>query len=198
MLKNTSGQLVSFEAIDVTTGARKVGDAANITPYCQIDGGTLNALGTLTVTEWAIGKSGTGLYYMQPGQSETNGNNILYFGLSSTANIWCKPRFIDMFPIGFNLMLDLSGSGALAQPVQVQNTSTFTNANADALLDRVDAIETGWTLRQALRILLSALGGKASGLPLNPKYRNAIDTKDRITATTDADGNRTVVTLDGT
>lgn len=69
---------------------------------------------------------------------------------------------------------------------------------ADALLDRADAIETAWTLRQALRVILAALGGKVSGANTNsPTFRNATDTKNRITAVTDASGNRTSVTLDG-
>lgn len=76
------------------------------------------------------------------------------------------------------------------------------NANADAVLDRANGIETGWTLRQAFRIILAALGGKSSGGAAtgasSPVFRDATDTKDRITATVDASGNRTSVTLDGT
>lgn len=73
------------------------------------------------------------------------------------------------------------------------------NANADALLDRANAIETGWTIRKAVRIMAAALGGKASGLDANaPVYRDLTDAKNRITATTDANGNRSAVTLDGT
>ena len=45
--------------------------------------------------------------------------------------------------------------------------------------------------------MASALAGKATGLPNAPVFRDINDTKDRITATTDNDGNRSVVTLDG-
>jgi len=70
------------------------------------------------------------------------------------------------------------------------------NEIADALLDRTNGIETSYTLRQALRIVLAAAGGKASGLnTTEAKYRDVGDTVDRITATVDADGNRTAVTL---
>lgn len=73
------------------------------------------------------------------------------------------------------------------------------NAAADALLDRANAIETAWTVRRVLRIMSAAMGGKASGAATNtPVYRDITDTKDRITATTDVNGNRTAVTLDGT
>jgi hypothetical protein len=72
------------------------------------------------------------------------------------------------------------------------------NSNADALLDRVNAIETGFSLRQALRVVLSALAGKLSGGgTTNITIRDATDTKNRIVATVDSDGNRTNVTLDG-
>ncbi len=72
------------------------------------------------------------------------------------------------------------------------------NANADALLDRTSAIETGVTLRGALRIIAAACAGKASGLATTTAvYRNAVaDSKARITATVDEDGNRTAVTTD--
>lgn len=71
-------------------------------------------------------------------------------------------------------------------------------ASADAFLDRADAIETGLTPRGALRLASAALAGKVSGADANaPVFRNAVaDSKDRITATTDATGNRTAVTVD--
>lgn len=69
---------------------------------------------------------------------------------------------------------------------------------ADALLDRADAIESGLTLRNATRLIAAACAGKASGLATTTAvYRNAVaDSKDRITATVDANGNRTGVTTD--
>lgn len=70
-------------------------------------------------------------------------------------------------------------------------------ANADALLDRAAGIETGVTPRQALRGILAAALGKLSGAATTTVViRDANDTKDRITATVDADGNRTAVTKD--
>lgn len=72
-----------------------------------------------------------------------------------------------------------------------------TTANATALLDLSAGVETGWTLRQALRVMLAALAGKASGLgTATAVYRNVGDTKNRISATVDVDGNRSAVTID--
>ncbi len=71
------------------------------------------------------------------------------------------------------------------------------NANADALLDRSAGVETSYTLRQALRVILSAAAGKLSGgATTTNTFRDVNDTKDRIVATVDDDGNRTAVTLD--
>jgi len=56
----------------------------------------------------------------------------------------------------------------------------------------------GFTLEEAQKIGLAALGGKLSGAATSTNtIRAADDSKARITATVDADGNRTAVTLDG-
>lgn len=59
-------------------------------------------------------------------------------------------------------------------------------------------LETGLTWKNALRLIASAAAGKASGLATTTAvYRNAVaDDKNRITATVDADGNRTAITYD--
>ena len=69
---------------------------------------------------------------------------------------------------------------------------------AETLLDRPAAIE-GFSPRQMWRLISAVLFGKAAGLATTTAtYRDIADTKDRITATVDADGNRTVVTRDAT
>lgn len=70
-------------------------------------------------------------------------------------------------------------------------------AGVDAIID--DVIEGTLTLRQAVRIYLAALAGKsAGGGTATITFRDKADSKNRISATVDADGNRTAVTLDGT
>lgn len=70
--------------------------------------------------------------------------------------------------------------------------------NAAAYLDLANGIETGLTPRQAQRLLVAAAAGKLSGAATTTiVIRNAVaDSKDRITATVDADGNRSAITLD--
>ena len=67
---------------------------------------------------------------------------------------------------------------------------------ADALLDHAAGVETGRTLRQALRIILAALAGKASIVGSTITFRDTNDSVNRIVALTDEDGQRLTVTLD--
>lgn len=65
-----------------------------------------------------------------------------------------------------------------------------------AVLEAV--IEPGLTLRQALRLLAAATAGKLSGGgSTTVTIRNAVDdSKNRIVATVDSEGNRTAITYD--
>jgi hypothetical protein len=80
----------------------------------------------------------------------------------------------------------------------ITQTSRFDTSNvADAALDEV--IEGTLTMRQALRVYLAALAGKsAGGGTTTITFQNLAGDDDRITATVDADGNRSAVTLDVT
>jgi hypothetical protein len=83
-----------------------------------------------------------------------------------------------------------------AQPVAVADVPTA-NQNADALLDRVNGVETGWSLRATLRIIFSVLAGRSSGLEgLSVAFRDVNNTVTRVSATVDANGDRTQLTLD--
>lgn len=66
---------------------------------------------------------------------------------------------------------------------------------AASLLDNED-IETGYSLREALRLILAAVAGKVSGAgTATITIRSATDGSNRIVATVDSNGNRTAVTL---
>jgi hypothetical protein len=72
------------------------------------------------------------------------------------------------------------------------------DAIAVALLDLVDAIEAGVPVRKALRAILAATGGKSSGGGTGTEtFRNAVaDSKNRLVATVDSNGNRSAITYD--
>lgn len=78
-------------------------------------------------------------------------------------------------------------------PAYFNNTELTDVANAVWSL----AIETGYTAKQSMRLMLSALAGKLSGAATaTVTIRNAADSKNRIVATVDSDGNRSAVTHD--
>jgi len=95
-----------------------------------------------------------------------------------------------------NLPADPADASDIAALIDALPTA---NENADALLDRASGVETGYTPRQALRLILAALAAKLSGAATTTVViRDIGDSKDRITATVDANGNRTAVTVDAT
>jgi len=79
------------------------------------------------------------------------------------------------------------------------NVITAASMNADASTEiattlLATAIDGTTTWAESVRLANSALGGKASGLNTTTAvYRDLADSKDRITATVDADGNRSAV-----
>ena len=72
-----------------------------------------------------------------------------------------------------------------------------TQTLADGILDRTAGVESGFTLRQGLRLMLAALAGKLSGAGTTTiTIRAANDAKSRVIATVDAAGNRSALFLD--
>jgi len=95
-----------------------------------------------------------------------------------------------------NNIFDVENGILNQNQVQViaQNSAGLVNADIT-----VQIVEGTRTVKGALRLILAALAGKLSGAGGSTiTIRDADDTKDRITATVDASGNRTDVTLDDT
>lgn len=64
------------------------------------------------------------------------------------------------------------------------------------LLDN-QKVESGFSVRESMRLMLATMAGKLSGSPgTSISIRNVTDTKTRISATVDASGNRSAVTYD--
>lgn len=112
-------------------------------------------------------------------------------------------------PAGASLSADVAAVQAKttnlpASPAAVGSAMTLTSGErtsvADALLDRADAIETGLTVRGAHRLEAAAAAGVLSGAATSTVViKNAVaNTKTRITATVDSDGDRSAVTTDVT
>ncbi len=109
-----------------------------------------------------------------------------------------KTDLIPASPAAVGSAMTLEASYDAAKAAAPAGASmALTSAAVDAVLDEV--VEGSTTFRQALRLLLSALVGKVSGAPAGPiAFRDLADTKDRITATVDEDGNCTAITRDAT
>jgi hypothetical protein len=91
---------------------------------------------------------------------------------------------------GFQLLGDTVGT-----VTTLTNKSGFTLAAAgvDAILD--EPVDGTLTLRQAIMLIKAACAGKSSGGGTDTiVFRDHADSKNRITATVDANGNRTAVT----
>lgn len=63
------------------------------------------------------------------------------------------------------------------------------------IFDKPDGVETGYTLRQALRVMAAGICGRVSGGPNHPIFRNLPDTANRMESIDDVNGNRTTVVL---
>lgn len=103
----------------------------------------------------------------------------------------------------YNLVGSIPDSGANAQAlldsdVTVHNFPNTVGLFINKIFSLDDTIEGTLTLRKIIKLIASALFGKSfGGGTANVGFRDTQDTKNRISATVDANGNRTNVTLDG-
>ena len=88
-------------------------------------------------------------------------------------------------------------AGAQMDLINIPNATAVTAFTDDVFAEQVEGTVT---FRQWIRRAASILFGKASGggVAGSKKFRNLADTKDRVDATTDANGNRTGVNFDDT
>jgi len=91
----------------------------------------------------------------------------------------------------------VSTQASASATISAPTAEVIQAANA-AMWDDVDAVESGITLRGALRLLLSFAAGNTVGLPVTTSFKAVGGTKTRIMGMVDGDGNRTVTSLDAT
>lgn len=100
--------------------------------------------------------------------------------------------------------LMVAGSVYLLDDTQIHRGHDAVDRLYDTTLDSIvnalltgQDLETGVNLQQTLRALLAVLVGKISGANSSTiRIRDVNDTKDRVVASVDSDGNRTSVSLD--
>jgi hypothetical protein len=77
-----------------------------------------------------------------------------------------------------------------------KETADWATSGHPARTDLIPGTQDGRTYAETILLMASVLLGKVSGLPTAPIFRALDDSQNRITATTDAQGNRTAVTYD--
>lgn len=124
--------------------------------------------------------------------SDTSGTTTLLSRIGSSINI--TGGLVDINnKTGFSLTSAYNNAQTAAQD---GDNMGLTTTAMNALLDLSNGVETGFTLRQALRLMLSALCGQLSGAATTTvTIRDVNNTTNRIVATVDSNGNRSAVTL---
>jgi hypothetical protein len=128
-------------------------------------------------------------YYSVP--LDTTDTNTLGTFRVAVSKSGALPVWQDYMVVPANVWDSMFGASTLNV-----NVATLSSAAVDSILD--DPVEGSYTMRQLLRLMASALFGKASGGgTATITFRDLGDSKDRITATVTSNGNRTTVVLDG-
>jgi hypothetical protein len=94
MLKNKAGQKIAMYAHDTSADVPKTGDAANITGQYSLDGAATVAITDTNPTELDAADA-PGVYIFDLEQAETNGDMIVFYAKSSTADVQLDPLIID-------------------------------------------------------------------------------------------------------
>lgn len=207
--KATTSQSLYFEILDSTsnTGGRKTGlayNTAGLTAYYVRNGGAATAitLATLAAANSAWSSGGfkevdatnmPGIYRLDiPDLSIYYGAESVVFtlkGASGMVQVSSEVQFIDVAVSDVYYQLGLPVGADLSADIQA----------IKALVNLIPGTKDGKTFAERFTLISAVILGKASGLGTTTAVFRALDdSKDRITATVDANGNRSAVTLDAT
>jgi len=213
---NTGTVLDNVHLIDATiTG---VLDGASTVGSCLLD--TLTVISGLVHNSWLLntvtlggaatadfincssGVPGAGTPTLNMGGSGNDMSFRNYSGGLLVTNLTAEQNVsLDIMPGAITLDATVTAGTFYVRGVgTLTDNSTATLVNTDGLADTTvweHVIEPGFTAEEMLRLVASSAAGKLAGADTtNVTIRDLGDTKDRITATVDANGNRTAVTHD--
>lgn len=217
MPSGVTDQVIYFVAVDATDLKTRETGLTSFTVYRSRNGGSATAYTTPTVTELSSSNM-PGVYSLLLDEDMTidSGDHsqemVLHITQASMAPV---TRVIELYrpDVTAGTTLGVSSGNAQISATDIRSAVGLASANldtqidalptanenADGLLDRSSGVESGLTPRQALRLMASVLFSKASGLGTSTAvFRNFGDSKDRVTATVDANGNRSAITTDAT
>jgi hypothetical protein len=129
-------------------------------------------------------------------------------GVTLTRVVELVNNFRIQFEDGQYAVNIIGGNSNIADAV-VKNMVSVNTANSAGLVELTPTdfddlmdnqiVEGGLSVREAMRVILAVLAGKVSGAGTTAiTFRDTSDTKNRVAATVDANGNRTAITLDPT
>lgn len=103
-------------------------------------------------------------------------------------------------PITLNIQYAAEIAGVVSAIEVPAVPTSIDTASAELIRDTILAaiLESGETLADSLRIMRAESAGKVAVVGSTVTFRDAADSKDRIVATVDEDGQRIAVTTDGT
>jgi len=195
LYKNFAGQNIYVVATSLSTGRRVAGLAAGITGQISKDGGAFVATNDTNPTDL-----GDGVYVFNLTQAETNADVVILTSTSSNSDIVLD---VVICPTASTLpdvnVVSLSGSSTAADNSEL----FFTNVGFNASNSQIGSLSAtgvdGFSVDQALRLLLSFACGTVSGATpssgvITFRAANASGTT-RMVMTVDTNGNRSSVTL---
>lgn len=191
--QTTIGSLVMGSGLSIGNAFRIVGN--------MVVNGTTTFTGTVAYSNGVNITAGTNTHALV--LFAAGGDGLRTSGMTSTGSVIISDLNITgtvAFGGAFtatNAGNDIRGITIATSGIDVGDiTAGALNAIADALLDRADAIETGITPRLAQRYGVAALAGVLSGAATTTvAILGAGVGTTRITATVDANGNRSVIVL---
>jgi len=211
IVKDSTDQSVVIRIIDSTDGTPETAvehDTSGIALWYRREGATQTAITEAALaalntahSDGGIEHIGDGYYRLDlPDAAVATGADGVMVGGTVTGMIviGCYVPLIDLdvydsVRAGLTALPNAAADAAGGLPI-----SDAGGLDMDALLQIATTVEGTLDVGEVLRIMLSALAGKASGGGTTTiAFRDVADAKDRISATVDSSGNRSAVTLDG-
>lgn len=139
--------------------------------------------------------SGIDLLLYDPWQVKfPSGTQVVIYGGSLLGGLGGQPIVPDT-DVHSNRLTPVDG--LIAQIATGSGLSPEQDTKLTTVHGLLSSIENGMDHQQVMRILLAAMAGLVSGADgTEIRFRDQANTKDRIAATVDEDGNRSAVTLD--
>lgn len=200
----TATSIITTQKVDVETiktnpvvnaGTITFPTTATLASTTNITAGALTSVGTLTTYTGntvqtgdsfaRIGATGSGLTSLASAANLATANG----------NINDIETLANSIAVDVAAILDDTGTSGVVVAAASKTGYALSAGGVDAIWDEV--MEGAYTARQYMRLYASALAGILGGAATTTvAIRDTGDTKDRITATVDASGNRSAVTLD--